>query len=299
MSDALYLIDASYFVFRAYYSMPADMADPNGRPVNALYGFARFMCELVELERPRYLAVAFDESLSSSFRNRLYPAYKANREPAPPELKEQFARCRSFCECFGAPHFASAEYEADDIIGTLVSRMRLKGFRSTVVTRDKDLSQLIGQNDEFWDYAAGERLAYSQIESRFGVKPEKVADFLALTGDAVDNIPGVPGIGKKTAAVLLGEFDSLEHLYDNLDKVGALPLRGAEGIIRKLVEHRHIAFMARELTRIACDIPLEVQPQHLQLRAPDASAISAFIEKSGFGAGLRRSIERIQARARD
>ena len=283
MSDSLYLIDASYFVFRAYYSMPADMADPNGRPVNALYGFARFLCELVEQERPRYIAVAFDESLASSFRNRLYPAYKANRDPAPAELKEQFARCRAFCECFGAPHFASAEYEADDIIGTLVLQMRSKGFRSTVVTRDKDLSQLIGRDDEFWDYAAGERLAYSPIASRFGVQPEKVADYLALTGDAVDNIPGVPGIGKKTASVLLGEFSSLEHLYDNLEKVEALPLRGAQGVVRKLIEHRNTAFMARELTRIACDIPLEIQPSQLQLREPDSSAINGFFDETGFG----------------
>jgi 5'-3' exonuclease len=277
--------------------MPADMADPTGRPVNALYGFARFMCDLVELERPTYVAVAFDESLTSSFRNRLYPPYKANREPAPLELKEQFSRCRAFCQHFGAAHFASSEYEADDIIGTLAARMRSKGFCSTVVTRDKDLSQLISHDDEFWDYAAGERLDYSQIEGRFGVRPEKVADFLALTGDAVDNIPGVPGIGKKTAAVLLSEFNSLEHLYENLERVESLPLRGTAGIVRKLVEHRDTAFLARELTRIACDIPLDVQPHQLKLGVPDSSAMSAFFEETGFGQSLRRQIDRIKNRA--
>jgi 5'-3' exonuclease len=292
MSD-LYLIDASYFIFRAYYSMPSDMADPEGRPVNALYGFSRFLCDLLEQEKPRHVAVAFDESLSSSFRNRIYPDYKANREPAPPELKEQFVRCREFCDHLGLAHYGSAEYEADDIIGTIATRLRAKGYRSTVVTRDKDLSQLIRANDEFWDYAAGERFAYHEIPARFGVQPEKVADFLALTGDAVDNIPGVPGIGKKTAAILLAEFASLDDLYANLPRVTALPLRGAAGVAAKLAAHRDAAYRARELTRIACDMPIDVQPGHLQRRPPDVVAMSQFLDRADFGPLLRRQVERI------
>src|SRR5882724_4766318 len=140
---AIYLVDASYFVFRAYYSIPDHMADGDGRPVNALFGFARFLSDLLERERPQYLAVAFDESLAGSFRNRLYPAYKANREPPPPGLKEQFGRCRELCRHLGAAEFSSPEYEADDIIGTLATRMRSAGFKATLITRDKDLAQLI------------------------------------------------------------------------------------------------------------------------------------------------------------
>ena len=139
----VHLVDASFFVFRAYYSIPPEMADGEGRPVNALYGFARFLGDLIEREKPEHIAVAFDESLAGSFRNRIYPAYKANREPAPPGLKEQFGRCREFCRLLGLAEFGSAEYEADDIIGTLAKRMRAAGFSSTVVTRDKDLAQLI------------------------------------------------------------------------------------------------------------------------------------------------------------
>jgi 5'-3' exonuclease len=294
MTD-LYLVDASYFIFRAYYSMPADMADREGRPVNALYGFARFLCDLIEEEKPQYLAIAFDESLSSSFRNRLYPAYKANREPAPPELKEQFARCQEFCSHLGVAQFASAEFEADDIIGSLATQLRSKGYRSTIVTRDKDLSQLIRPEDQFWDYAAGERFAYHEIAERFGVPPERVPDYLALTGDAVDNIPGVPGIGKKTAAALLASFTSLEDLYADLTRVAALPMRGAAGVAAKLAAHRETAFLARELTRIACDMPLNVQPGALQRRCPDVDAMSAFFDRADFGPMLRRQLDRIAA----
>jgi len=290
---ALHLVDASFFIFRAYYSIPDHMADAEGRPVNALYGFARFLSDLLEHARPEYLAVAFDESLAGSFRNRIYPAYKANREPAPPELKEQFARCRELCRHLGAADYSSAEYEADDIIGTIATRMRRAGFRATLVTRDKDLAQLVHEGDEFWDYMAAERFAYGDIPARFGVRPERMADYLALTGDAVDNIPGVPGIGPKTAAALLAEFDSLDDLYANLARVPTLPIRGAAGVLARLTEHRAAAYLARELTRIACDMPLEVSSTALRRAAPDLAGLAGFYDRAGFGPMLRLQAERI------
>jgi DNA polymerase I len=289
----VHLVDASFFVFRAYYSIPPDMADGEGRPVNALYGFARFLSDLVERARPEYLAVAFDESLAGSFRNRIYPAYKANRDPAPPGLKEQFVRCRELCRLMGLAEFGSAEYEADDIIGTLAARMRVRGFSSTVVTRDKDLAQLIQLGDEFWDYMAEERFGYAEIAARFGVHPERIADFLALTGDAVDNIPGVPGVGRKTAAALLERFDSLDHLYANLDSVATLSIRGAKNLGARLLEHRAVAYLARELTRIACDMPLSTEPPALRRCAPDLALLGEFYDRAGFGPMLRRQAERI------
>ena len=142
----IYLVDASVYVFRAYYSMPPDMTDGEGNPVHALFGFARLLGDLIEKVQPKYLAVAFDTSLTSSFRNKIYPAYKANRDPAPPDLHLQFERCREFCRLLGVAEFASEEYEADDIIGTLCTRMRAAGVRSTVVTRDKDMAQLIRED---------------------------------------------------------------------------------------------------------------------------------------------------------
>ena len=157
----------------------------------------------------------------TSFRNGIYPAYKANRDAPPADLERQFALCREFCRHMGLAEFASAEYEADDIIGTLAARSRAAGLRNVLVTRDKDLSQLIRDGDVFWDYSGNTRYHYHDIGPRFGATPELIADFLALTGDSVDNIPGVPGVGKKTAAELFAVFGSLDELYANLDRIPA------------------------------------------------------------------------------
>ncbi|MGB5105068.1 MAG: 5'-3' exonuclease H3TH domain-containing protein, partial [Steroidobacteraceae bacterium] len=202
----LYLVDASVFIFRAYYSVPVEIADPDGNPVNAVHGFARFLGDLLERLSPQHIAVAFDESLEQSYRNEIYPAYKANREPAPAELKRQFGLCRELVRALGVAEFGSSRYEADDIIGTLTTRARAAGMPVTIASRDKDLTQLVGAEDTYWDAVADVRYRYGDIEERFGVIPERIADFLALMGDAVDNVPGVPGVGRKTAATLLKHF---------------------------------------------------------------------------------------------
>jgi DNA polymerase I len=291
----IHLVDASVYVFRAYYSMPPDMTDRDGNPAHALFGFARFLGDLMERAKPAYLAVAFDESLTTSFRNRLYPAYKANREPAPPDLKLQFERCREFCRLLGVAEFGSPEYEADDIIGTLHERFRREGLRSTIVTRDKDLAQLICEGDIYWSYTDNLQLRHGEIEEHFGVPPERFADYLALTGDSVDNIQGVPGVGPKTAGVLMKEFVSLEELYDNLDSIAALPIRGASKLADKLRMHRDAAFLARSLTEIARDMPLEAQRDALRPRAPDVAALNAFFDRHNFGPMLRKQTERLAA----
>lgn len=290
---AVHLIDASYFVFRAYYSVGLEMVDGDGEPVNALYGFSRFLGDLIEEARPEHVAVAFDESLTTSFRNAIYPAYKKNREPAPPELKRQFALCRELCRLLGVAEFGSPTHEADDIIGTIATRLRAAGHRAVVVTRDKDLAQLIRDGDHYWDYAGERRFGYSDIEGKFGVRPERMADFLALTGDTVDNIPGVPGVGPKTAAALLGTFASLEEIYAGLDRVGTLPVRGAAKLAARLAEHREAAYFARRLTAIACDMPLEFDLEGLRRRKPDLDALGTFYDRHRFGAALRRQAERL------
>jgi 5'-3' exonuclease len=289
----LHLVDASFFVFRAYYSVTPEMTDGDGRPVNALYGFARFMGDLLERAKPTHVAVAFDESLASSFRNEIYPAYKANREPAPEELKQQFGLCREFCRLLGLAEFADGVYEADDIIGAIATRMRDQGHASVLVTRDKDLAQLVREGDEFWDFAGDRRFGYADIEGKFGVRPERMADYLALTGDSVDNIPGVPGVGPKTAAALLKVFESLDHLYDNLGEVSALPIRGAAKLPDRLREHREAAYLARRLTCIACDMPLEFVHDDLRRRAPDVPALESFYERARFGPMLGRQAQRL------
>ncbi|MCU0975100.1 MAG: hypothetical protein MUC71_02155 [Steroidobacteraceae bacterium] len=292
----LHLVDASYFIFRAYYSVEPGMAGRDGRAVNALYGFARFMGDLLERARPGLVAVAFDESLDTSFRNEIYPAYKANREPPPPDLGHQFALCRELCRLLGVAEYASGAYEADDIIGAISTRMRARGEACVLVTRDKDLAQLVRQGDEFWDFAGDRRYGYGDIAGQFGVQPERMADYLALTGDSVDNIPGVPGVGPKTAAALLSVFESLEDLYARLDEVPALPLRGAARLPARLAEHRDAAFLARRLTRIACDMPLAFDPADLARRAPAVEALEAFYDHAGFGPMLRRQAQRIAER---
>lgn len=288
-----YLIDASVYVFRAHFSMPDDMVDGDGNPINALYGFCRFLGDFLEQVKPEYVAVLFDESLTTSFRSAIYPAYKANREPAPPELKRQFGQCRRYAKAIGVMECAHPEYEADDLIGTLVSEGRSEGRPSTIVTRDKDLAQLVTRDDVFWDFAGKGKILYDDIPGVFGVWPEQIADFLALAGDSVDNIPGVPGVGKKTAAALLQHFGNLESIYANLDRIHEVTVRGAKTLGAKLDAHRAAAMLARKLTGIACDVSFERPKSGLRPAKPDLGAINTLFDEAGIGMALRRQAERV------
>lgn len=294
-----YLIDASVYVFRAYYSMPDDMVDGDGNPVNALYGYCRFLGDLIEQVNPEHVAVCFDESLSTSFRTEIYPEYKANRDPAPEELKRQFVQCRRFTNALGLLEWASPRYEADDLIGTLVEHGRAANRPSTIVSRDKDLAQLMGREDIFWDFAGKGKIGYDKVPEVFGVWPEQIADFLALAGDAVDNIKGVPGVGKKTATVLLEKFGSLESIYDNLDQVHEVNVRGAKTLGEKLRTHREDAMLARRLTGIACDAPIDDVEVALQRGKPRLGEINALYDEANIGTALRRQAERISDLSRD
>lgn len=283
------------FVFRAWHSVSLDLVDPDGNAVNALHGFSRFLGELIERVRPENIAVAFDASLVTSYRKRLYPAYKANREPAPDNLKRQFLLCQRVCAGLGIASFVSGEYEADDVIGTLATRVRAEGHKVVIVTRDKDLSQLVRPGDEYWDYISDKRFAYDRIADRFGVLPERMACFLALMGDAVDNIPGVPGVGRKTASTLFYHFESLNHLYSDLDQVLKIKLRNAGFVCGQLRDYRESAFLARQLTEIACDMPLDVELAQLRRRPPNLGELNKLYDTVGFGRLLRNQAERITA----
>lgn len=286
-----YLVDASVYVFRAYYSIPDSMTDAQGNPTNALYGYGRFLAELLLRERPSHIAVAFDESLTHSYRNEIYADYKANRESAPPELKRQFEQCRELTRAFGVAEFGSSRYEADDLIGSLAAFVRGHGHPVTIVSRDKDLAQLVRDGDCYWDYAADKRIPYADIADVFGVPAERMADFLALMGDAVDNIPGVRGVGKKTAAVLLTHYESIAAIYADLDGVAQLPIRGAKSLAEKLRKQRDAADLALRLTEIKCDLPVVATPESLRRREPDMAQLDALREVAGFGEALRRMAE--------
>jgi DNA polymerase-1 len=292
-SALIFLVDASVYVFRAYHSVLPDMRDEGGNPMHAVFGFARFLGDLIERVRPQYMAVAFDQRRANSYRNRIYPPYKANRERAPADLALQFERCRELCRHLGLAVFVDPEYEADDIIGTLAALMHEEGVRSAYITRDKDLAQLMRNGDLFWDFGAREQFGYHDIERHFGVQPERFADYLALTGDDVDNIPGVPGVGHRTAASLMKAFGSIDELYADLPGVARLKLRGAGVLGQRLSEHRESVYLARRLTRIACDMRLQVGVEDLVRRLPDLPALGGLYDRLGFGPFLRRQGERV------
>ena len=284
----IYLIDASLYVFRAWHSLPPDLTGADGWPANAVHGFARFLLELVERERPQHIAVAFDQSLETSFRNVLFPAYKANREPAPESLKRQFDLCQRFARALGLAVLADSRYEADDLIGTLLQRQRERGYRAIVVSADKDLSQLLGERDEQWDYARQQRWDAAGVKSRYGVHPHQIADFLGLTGDAIDNIPGVPGIGAKTAAALLEHFGSLDALLARLPELPFLRLRGAASHAARLREHAELALLSRQLATIARDAPLPGDIQDAERQRGDVAALETLMDEVRFGPMTRR-----------
>lgn len=279
----VHLVDGSLYVFRAWHSMPDEFHDVDGHPVNAVHGFTRFLCELLERVKPEHLAVAFDASLTTSFRNAIYPQYKANRELPPPDLERQFVMCRDITQALGVPVLIDHSFEADDLIGSALWSLRAHGFRSVIVSADKDFGQLLGEYDEQWDYARNLRWGPAGVHERLGVHPHQVADYLALCGDAVDNIPGVPGVGAKTAAALLAHFGSLDALLDRVDEVPFLRIRGAASCAVKLKEHRDAALLYRRLTRIALDAPVSPEADALRRLRGDAEAMDALSERLRFG----------------
>ncbi len=292
----IYLIDASAFIFRSWYSMPPAMTDPQGNAVNALYGYARFLGDFLEQVRPEFVAAAFDENRGARcVRTAIYPEYKANREPAPPELAPQFARCRAVTRALGIAEYADPSFEADDLIATLAVRMRAAGHAVTILSRDKDLAQVLQPGDSLWDYPSGRYIAYDDVPEVYGVRAEQIADFLALTGDSVDNIRGVRGVGPKTAAALLSRFDTVEQIYDNLEAVARLSIRAASGLPERLRSHRDVVALARRLTRLCDDVPVAADETALARRGPDLDGLGSLYDGAGFGELLRRQAQRIAA----
>lgn len=293
----VHLIDASLYIFRAWHSLPDDIVDSNGAPANAVHGFTRFLMELLMQARPSHVLVAFDESLTTSFRTAIYPQYKANRPPAPAALVKQFAACRQVVAALGLASHADGRYEADDLIGSAALAMRVHGFRSVIVSADKDLAQLVGTHDEQWDPARRLRWNADGVLERMGVRPDQVADFLALTGDAVDNIPGVPGIGAKTAAHLLAHFDSLDTLLERADEVAFLRVRGAARAAQSLRQYAHVARQSRMLTGIALDAPVPADAASYRRTQPELAQAEPLFAALGLGPVSRSRLADLAALA--
>ncbi|WP_395377605.1 5'-3' exonuclease H3TH domain-containing protein [Marinicella sp. W31] len=284
----VYLIDSSIFIFRSYYAVPDEFFDAQGHSINALYGFARFLTRFLQQTQADLVALAFDESLSTSFRNEIYPAYKANRDPAPESLKIQMRRCRELAELLGIATYADDCYEADDLIGSLHHCYKQKGHEITIVSADKDLAQLLQAGDNWWDYGKSEPLNGEGVCAKMGVHPHQVCDFLALAGDKVDNIPGVPGIGAKTAAALLKHFGNLQEILKRSREIEFLSIRGAKSCMNKIRQFEKEALISQQLSRIVTDVPLE--NSDIIRRKSTECELLKFIEDMRFGPLLRRQL---------
>jgi 5'-3' exonuclease len=283
-----FLIDSSVFVFRSYYSMSTDLVDKNGHANHAVYGFARFLCRFIKQTQPKFIAAAFDEALTTSFRNEIYPAYKANRDPAPADLKLQFKHCQKLASLLGIAILADNSYEADDLIGTLHHTYANRGHNICVVSADKDLAQLVRPTDWWWDYGKSKPLGFRALTEKFGVRPDQVCDFLALAGDQVDNIPGVKGIGTKTAQILLNHFDDLDSILNRYNEIEFLSFRGAKSCQKKIKNHQEDARLSRILSKIVLDAP--IANDDIMKSKVNQNELIEFIELMNFGPMLRREL---------
>jgi len=281
-SNTLYLVDSSIYVFRAWHTLPDSIRSPEGHPVNALYGFADFLAQLTQQTKPRHLVCAFDRSLRTSARNKIYPPYKANRATAPKELKHQFALCQQLAELCGYRQFSHALFEADDIIGTLARLAQKEEYSTCIISADKDLAQFIGEADLYWNFSRKERLDYKAIQKKFGIRPDQIADQLAISGDKVDNIPGVPGVGMATAAKLLSKWNNLDELFANVSKVADMKFRGATRVAELLAQHESDVRLARKLTGLFLVDSLPTCMSEFEKSTTDEGKFTSFLEQQGF-----------------
>ncbi|QFT76086.1 DNA polymerase I [Erythrobacter sp. THAF29] len=284
----LYLVDGSSYIFRAYHRLPP-LTDPEGTPVGAVYGYTTMLWKLAEdldaADGPTHLAVILDKD-STSFRNEIYPEYKANRPEPPEDLRPQFPLIRDATRAFSLPCIEEAGLEADDLIASYAREAQRKGWDVTIVSSDKDLMQLVGEVDgariDMLDTMKSQRIYIDEVEEKFGVKPELVGDVLALMGDSVDNIPGIYGVGPKTASKLISEHGSLTAALDHAPEMKKSKLK------ERLIEGRENAEMSRVLVTLKEDCELPQPIEEMKLDGVPPEPLAAFLEKHGFTSLLRR-----------
>jgi ribonuclease HI len=273
----LYLLDGSSYIYRAYYGV-RDVATAGGMPTNAVFGFTRMLLALLQENRPDYLAVIFDPPREGTFRREIYPDYKANRDAVPEDLVSQIPYIRKILQALNIPALEAPGFEADDVIATLARRYAGEGAEVTVVTGDKDLLQIVGDRISLLDTMKEKRSGPQEVLERFGVPPELVADVLGLAGDTADNIPGVPGIGEKTASELVRKFGSLEEVLQWRSLVSGRQRRG------NLRIHADQARLSKVLATVRDDVPLDVPLAALQSRAPNLAELIPLLRELEFAA---------------
>ncbi len=267
------IVDASSFIFRAYYAI-RQLNTSKGLPTNAIMGFANMVVKVLEDLSPNYLAIVYDTKFPS-FRKELYPLYKANRSAMPEDLVPQIPFIKKFVECMGLPHFEKKGFEADDIIATLVefSQKKKQDQFIYIVSSDKDLMQLVDNKTHLMDTMKNKVLGPKEVKEKMGLPPEKIKDYLGLVGDASDNIPGVKGIGPKSAAILLEKFHNIQGIYDNLETLPANKQR------ENLKNHRDNAFLSRELATLIYDVDLEYSWKSLECSPRAGTELMGLLEE--------------------
>src|SRR5687768_15374292 len=284
---SLFIIDGSNNVYRSYYAI-RNLTNSSGLATNAVYGFVTTLRKLLKDNNPDCIAVAFDEGQETA-RTSQFADYKKDRKPMPDDLVVQVPLVYEVLEGFRIPVIKSVEWEADDFIGSLACTARDRGYDVVIATSDKDFFQLVGGGIRL--YHTGREVLYDAkgVEEAFGLPPEKVVDVMAIWGDAIDNIPGVPGIGEKGAKGLIQEFGSLEAVYENLDKVAKPALR------KKLEENRDKAFLSRELATIKCDLDLDLDFETLKRQEPDRPRLHEVFSKLEFASLMQEFLPQAPA----
>jgi DNA polymerase-1 len=278
--ETLYLIDGSGFIYRAFHALP-DMTRPDGVHVNAVYGFCTMLQKLLGDLKAEHIAVIFDAG-RKTFRNDLYPQYKAHRPPPPPELVPQFSLIRDATRAYGIPSLEATNYEADDLIASYAREAAAHGRAVRIVSADKDLMQLIRPGVELFDPMKAVPIGAAEVEAKFGVTPEKVIDVQALAGDSSDGVPGVPGIGVKTAAQLIGEYGNLENLLKHAGEIKQPKRREA------LTQFAEQARISKKLVTLDAHAPLPAPLETLRARVDHKPELIAFLQAQGFRSILAR-----------
>ena len=281
-SDHIYLIDGSGYIFRAYYALPPLTRKSDGLPVGAVAGFCNMLFKLLEdsksndnLEKPTHFAVIFD-SARKNFRNEIYSEYKGNRSDAPDDLIPQFDYIRKSVLAFNLPSVELINYEADDLIATYVEQILEIGAKATIVSSDKDLMQLFKKNVRIYDPMKNKFITKEDVDKKFGVKPESVIDVQALAGDSTDNVPGVPGIGVKTAAELIKEYGNLENLLKKADNIKQNKRR------ETLIENKDKAIISKKLVTLKNDVPVKDKLEDFELKEVDRAKLYNFLREMEF-----------------
>lgn len=290
--DTVYLIDASIYIFQAHFSPYTECYDSDNNDLSAVYGFMRFLLQFINRIKPSHIAIARDESLFSGFRHQLCPYYKSNRELPDENLKTQLDACALVCDAMGLANFASRVYEADDILGTLATRLsRLENpqLATCIVSRDKDLAQLlVNERNYLWDFSGNRKRYRQDVFDEYGVYPEQFPDYLGLVGDSVDVISGVPNVGPVKAKALLGEYSSIEAIYENLDSVANLKIRGAKSLPSVLADNLAKAQLSKVLATIECDVTessesfASTQYEDLKIGVPDRGGFQSILRDLDF-----------------